>query len=240
MYAKSLSSLVLTQSAIPPARQLCGSGLALVFQQCYGGARSAGGRLPRRGGPRRWRFMKAFNAVRLFPLLPTGLVLLASIALAGPIGVSGSGTFTSDLMVRADSSFLVLFSGSNGIDSVSVNGGCNHWLNTRAFCETETIGSADIDGVSFGFGNGSYYSFSLGGPNDSVSGADPIHDHFASVSIIGSIQITSQVCVPNVYCTGSFIVVPTPSVPEPGTGGFVFLGAGLIAFYRWRRSRALG
>jgi hypothetical protein len=157
------------------------------------------------------------------------LVLLASMALANPIGVSGSGTFSTDLEVTADSFFSVSFSGSNGIDSVFMNApGCTGPLRIAVTC-SQTLGFAQINGVIFGSGNGGY-SFSLGDLNDFVSGRDATHGQFAGVSIIGSIEITSQQCVPNVVCTGSFLVVPTPQVPEPGTGGFVFLGASLIVF----------
>jgi hypothetical protein len=180
--------------------------------------------------------METLNSVRLFLVLPAGLVLLASIAFANPIGVSGSGTFTNDLEVRADSQFTVGFSGSNGIDSVSVHATCNSPLGVFAVsCTVFGGGSAVIDGLALVFPNG-IFSFSLGGPNDFVSGHNNT-GQFAAVSIIDSIQITSQHCVANAFCTGTFDVLPTPTVPEPGTGGFLFLGAGLIAFCGWRGTR---
>jgi hypothetical protein len=56
-------------------------------------------------------------------LLPLVLPLLASVAFATPIRVSGGGTFWIDPVI-GDSSFTISFSGSNGVDSITLSAEC--------------------------------------------------------------------------------------------------------------------
>ena len=155
--------------------------------------------------------------MRTLSLLAVTFMFMASIALADPIYVSGSGTFVAD-SVTSDSSFTISFSGSNGVDSVSVSGaGCNHW--PGLFCTGEVTGSAVIDGVAFGGGPffGGTYSFSLSNGSGFVSGFNPATNQHEFVNIIGYVNATTQGCIGNFpvsgQCFGTFVVNPTP---EPG------------------------
>jgi MYXO-CTERM domain-containing protein len=171
-------------------------------------------------------------------LLPLCFILGTSVALAGPIPVSGGGTFVDD---DDDSSFTISFSGSNGVDTVSVFAQCGggYWSGDYVwggpgFCD----GGVLIDGLSFYFGEGitpAYAEFSLGNGSGYATGYNPSPDQYASVSLIGYVGVTSESCSGppwDSFCTGSFGVSPTP---EPGSLALGLLGLGAIALRMARK-----
>lgn len=164
-------------------------------------------------------------------LLPLCLPLLASIAFANPIRVSGGGTFVAD-WVTSDSTFTISFSGSNGVDSIQLGAQCRGGVGTSVSGDpVGCSGSATIDGFSFSevLFNGESFSFAVGNGSGYASGRNPDLNQFAGVSLIGYVDATVGSCIgtyPQQTCRGSFVVLPTP---EPGSITFALLGLGAIA-----------
>lgn len=161
---------------------------------------------------------------------PLCLAFFASVAFASPIHVSGSGTFVAD-PVSADSSFTISFSGSDGVDSITLNANCGGggWgFFSVSGPVGHCTGGATIDGLMFG-GPAGTFSFAVGNGSGFANGSNPALNQFASVSLIGYVNATTQSCIgtgPGRVCSGTFTVDPTP---EPGSLALGLLGFGAIA-----------
>lgn len=171
-------------------------------------------------------------------LLP--LCFLASVAFASPIHVSGGGTFVVP-SVHSDSIFTISFSGSDAVDSITLNADCGGGGFSLGFdgfgpavsaTPLHCAGAATIDGLDFHFGapNGTDFSFAVGNGSGFALGENWALDQHAYVSLIGYVVFTSKSCVSGsgLGCTfaGSFVVLPTP---KPGSIAFGLLGLGAIA-----------
>jgi hypothetical protein len=159
------------------------------------------------------------------------LPLLAPVAFATPIRVSGSGTFVAD-WVDADSGFTISFSGSNGVESITLIADCGGggWGGSSVWgMPGHCDGSATINGLYFQPGlDGGAFDFALGNGSGYANGSNDLGQS-AYVSLIGYVSSSVTSCIgspPHQTCTGSFVVVPTP---EPASFAFGLLGLGAIA-----------
>ena len=155
--------------------------------------------------------------------------LLIPFASAGPISVFGSGAFFLDT-VTSDSDYWFSFSGSNWVDSVSVN-----FHSYKMSCVNGCFNSAVIDGIYFPAYN---FTFALG-DNGYVAGYNQQTNEHAYVSILG--YVTQHGCsYANAPCSGALTIDPTPpsTIPEPSTVGLVCSGLGAVAMGVAARRRA--
>jgi hypothetical protein len=155
--------------------------------------------------------------------------------MAGPIVVTGGGTYTSD-PTSAIFFWSVSFFGTNGIDTVGVPGvsnatsgaGGNVLAGFIGATPGETLASgglgATIDGTYYGPG---FYSFGLGGGAGSISGYNSSNQVVVTESLSGYLVVTSETCsgpAPQT-CSGTFAV----TTPEPGSFPLMLSGAVLLA-----------
>lgn len=158
------------------------------------------------------------------------IVLATVVGNAGPITVSGGGTWADSLDVNV---LTVAFGGGNGVEGVSIFG---FWVqNTGIATGGAVAGSrwssshvqngASVNGQRFAPG---YYDFLVGWPDGQgyANGYDTAGNVVQHVDIVNSyVTITSQNCYggpstgPRRACDYTFVI----GTPEPGTLGLVLL-----------------
>jgi hypothetical protein len=157
------------------------------------------------------------------------------VALANPITVNGSGTFTTSY--PSDNSWTVSFS---GIDEVNVVAGSFQGISgspLSGFLSGSNIfsqGVTLIDGLAFGPG---FATFSIGGEAGNMTGYDAQHHVVISQDLRSFITITAETCTGSnpilQQCFGTFGV----HAPEPGTSTAVVLGAAILLLVRLRQKK---
>ena len=146
---------------------------------------------------------------------------LSAFAVAGPIYVTGGGSFEYDLTIGGAAIFNIDFSGSadGGTRSVSIHAVCNGIApNCQGSTQSPGFGSS-IDGMIFQAG---FFTFSLGEGN--ATGYNAQHQPIITEAISGYLTQTSTTCLNNnpETCQGLFNV----GTPEPRT--FALAGIGLV------------
>ena len=153
---------------------------------------------------------------------------------AGPIPISGSGTFFSDTF-NGIAFWTISFSGSSGASSVNASGiECNGPVLFCLGIPSSPVG-VDIDGVHFHPGFFTYTGRSIAGLDDQFQPI--VTENLAFVE-----SITSETCVPDIpgspgpeTCTGTFVVTPPASTatPELGALPLTLSGVALVGILMW-------
>ncbi|HEY2844135.1 MAG TPA: PEP-CTERM sorting domain-containing protein [Bryobacteraceae bacterium] len=156
-------------------------------------------------------------------------LLVAGSALASPITVTGSGTFSTS---STGSGWDLFFNGSDGTNAVSGGFSGASGSPMDGFLGG-TNGSAFagslINGIQFGPG---YASFSLGGGSGNITGYDSQQHVVVTQDIVGFLLVTSEQCSGS-DCRGTFTV----TTPEPGTAVALLLGLAMLAALACSRDR---
>jgi hypothetical protein len=208
-------------------------------------------------------FLRSASA-RSSPALPLlafflffGLCCSGGALIVGPIYVTGSGSFSTELIQGLFPGVAVEASGSNGTDSVSFGGSVQQLLGLPV--PVPVVGSGfgfsgspvactdgpqlggdtcfvNIDGIG-GFGvidfvtplGGSVSVYSIEGSYPFAYQVGPL---LAQASFIGTTTVTSVNDFGDGY-SGTFAI----SLPEPGTGAIALIGAfGILAVSQLRRT----
>jgi len=175
-------------------------------------------------------------------LVASTLPAIASPFATGPIPIRGGGSF--DYGWPGDGGYSFSASGTNGVDSVSVNVGFSHnfigpfvisgsFSGGHLFFPFTDLGSASINGFS-----SNRFLFSMGYGDGFVSVYDSSDNLLATATVIAYVETTSvtDVYFPSggtIYSrSGSFSIEETGTVPEPALGGAV---AVICFVFAWRR-----